>query len=198
MGYSINREVLEARRDLMAELELGRACRWTTAADMRATKQLAYDIREALYIASLYPQEFPALARARESFSIFVIKPGLIEAKPRSSATAPAVVRHDETPIHGLGPFGREQSTVGKTTATEIVEAWDAHAPSLDPINFQQTTLPPEELRALYNWAIAHTPHLMLLVGDGFLTVSLRDPDVDAFAWHPPQAPPKPEPEYDV
>jgi hypothetical protein len=184
----------------LRELELGRACRWTVdPPTLDETKRRAYEIREALYIASLYPSEFPALAQARKNFSLFIIKPGVIEAKPRgTSSLAPALLKDRETPIHGIGPWGREVATVGLTTSAEVQRAWLDHEPSLDPIHCQQTTLPLVELKDLHVWATLHTPRLMLLVGEGFITVSLRDTEMDGYAWKPPEPEPEPEKNYDL
>lgn len=197
MGYSSNPAVLEARRSWLTELELGRACRWTTKADFNVTRRRAYELREALYIASLYPDAYPALAQAHSNFQITIIKPGLIEAKPKLDQSDLAVVS-GSVPIHGIEPFGKPLGTVGITTADQAIEAWQAHAPSLDAINFQQSALSLTELTLLYNWAIDHTPKLMMLVGEGFLTLSLRDAEVAGYAWQPPQTAAKPEEDFDV
>jgi hypothetical protein len=198
LGYSTNPAVLEARRPQLAELELGRACRWRTAPDRDITRRKAYELREALYIASLHPEDYPQLALAYRGFSIHVIEPGLIEAKPRAGAELSTPQLRYDTPVQGITPFGREVSTVGKTSASEVIAAWDARIPSLDPVHFQQTTLPESELRLLWDWASSHFPKLMLLVGEGFLTLSPLEAGMDDFAWKPAVPPPAPEPEYNV
>lgn len=200
MGYSRNPAVLETRRESLSELELGRACRWHTTKDWQTTEKEAYKLREALYIASLYPEKYPALALARDSFEIAVVEPGLIEARATKSGEPDQLRLHagPPTPVHGLAAAGPEVPLVGLTTAAEVERSWQRHLPSLDSLNFQQTRLPPGELVTLWEWANANTPRLMLLVGEGFITVSLRDAEVEAYAWHPPQPEPQPEPRYDL
>lgn len=200
MAYSTSPDIVRDRLELLTELQAGRACRWTTQADRQETQRLAYRIREALYAASIHAKEFPELARAYYLFSIHVIEPGLIEAKIKSQAgvetsgsSAPRVL-----PIHGLAPWGREVSTVAKTTAQELIDAWQAHLPSNDPLKFEQTTLPAKELAALHRWASEWKPRLMLLVGAESITLSLATPDMADFAWQPPPPAPKPEKLYDI
>lgn len=187
MSYNTNPALVEARMGLLLELVAGRACRWHTSPDRESTKRLEYKIHESLYIASLYPERFPELAAARRRFSISVVSPGVIEAKPRETGEAFA------TPIHGTAVAGKPVPTVGVTTAQGVIDSWLMHMPSQDAINFQQSTLPPEELKKLYTWAIEHQPKLMLLVGERTLTLSLFDADVAEYAWHPEQKPVEPE-----
>jgi hypothetical protein len=185
MGYSRNPELVEVEMPNLLELKAGRSCRWTTAPNWPATSSLLRRLRQALYIANLYPERFPELALASKNFALHLVGPGIIEAKPKQTATV-------ETDLHAIarvqgGPvWGKEVSTVGKTTADEIVTAWAEHQPSNDPLNFQQTKLSPEELSKLYHWAKNgnNHPELMLLVGEGFLTVALVERG--APEWSPP------------
>jgi len=186
---------------LLAELQAGRACRWRVDPPTREeTHRLAYRIREALYCASIHALRFPELALAHRSFSIHEIEPGLIEAKLKAQAgvelTAGGSPR--EVPVHGLAVWGKEVSTVSKTTAQELIDSWQAHLPSNDPLKFPQTRLPPEELKVLHSWTSSHEPKLMLLVGAESITISLRTPDMATFAWQPPPEPKKPERKYDL
>ena len=200
MAFSTSPEIVYDRLELLVELQAGRACRWTTEPDRQETQRLAYRIREALFAASNHPKQFPELARAYFNFSIHVIEPGIIEAKLKSQAGV-EVSRTDAPrvlPIHGLAPWGREVSTVAKTTAQELIDAWQAHLPSNDPVKFQQTVLPVEELTTLHKWAGERQPRLMILVGAESITLSLLTPDMAAFAWQPPPPPPRPEGKYDI
>lgn len=189
MGYSSNPAVLEARRELLVELELGRACRWTCKPDRDVTRRKAYEIREALYIASIHPEDYPALALAHKAFAIKIIKPGLIEAVRKPGVEAADLKPKNDIPVHGIEPFGRPVQTVAVSSAREVIKAWEDHAPSLDAINFPQSTLSVVELTVLWHWANEHTPRLMILGGeaDGFLTLSLRDPEMGDYAWAPPK-----------
>lgn len=198
MGYSTNPALLEARRPALAELEAGRACRWVLPGiDLTSTRRRVNEIREALYIASLYPHRYPTLAAARDAFSIHIVGPGVIEARPKSARDT--VISADTVlPSTGTQPWGLSQPTVGITTAREVIDSWRAHLPSNDPIHFAQTTLPIDELKRLYIWASGSSPKLMLLVGDGFLTLALHEIEADAYAWTPPAEQTEPEPDFDL
>ena len=193
MGYSVNPEVLEARiaAGMFTQLAHGKACQWKPIATMVATKRYLDQIHEGLYIASLYPDRFPELARAKKNFRLHLVRPGLIEAKPKTDAGA--VVSSSE-------PAMPTVSTVGCVTAEDVISAWRDHMPSLDPINFQQHRLDALELEALYDWCERHEPRLMILAGEGHLTLSLRVPfhGIEDPSWKPPVPTPPLERDYDL
>lgn len=198
MAFSINPQLAEQRRvELNLDALAEGAQRWRTTPDPVITRRLAYRIREALYIGNMYPERFPILAMAYDRYAIHIIEPGIIEAKLKSN---PTVQSSGITPQHGGGaPWGREQATVGPSAADEIIDAWQKHLPSSDAMNFPQTTLTDDELMKLWEWATRRNPRLMILVGAGTITVSLRQAEMDSYAWSPP-APPKQEPktEFDI
>lgn len=199
MGHSTSRDTLTKRLPILAELAAGKACQWeVTPPTPDASRKLAREIHEALYVASLYPKEYPALAEARRAFSIHIVRPGLVEARRRPARDLDP--RATGLTTHGGGdqPAFKPVPLVGHTTAQGIMDAWDGHTPSLDPLHFQQTTLPGVELIRLYAWAQGHTPKLQILVGAGFITLSLVEAGMEGFAWHPPVPTPEPEPSYDV
>lgn len=185
---------------MLAELEAGRACQWVVdPPDPDATRKLAREIHEALYVASLYPGDYPALASARRSFSIHIVRPGLVEARQKPTRDlSPSPTAGLSTHGGGDQPAYREVQLVGHTTAQGLMDAWAGHMPSLDALRFQQTTLPGVELIRLYAWTQKHTPRLQILVGQGFITLSLVEAGMADFAWHPPVPTPEPEPSYDV
>lgn len=192
MPYSTNPALLVQRMSEMLELKAGRACQWHTTADPQITQRLATRIRENLWIAHTYPKIFPELAQAYHAFSIHVVGPGVVEAKPWPDITLAASTGE---------PWGKayEISTVARTTAQQCIDAWMAHLPSNDPVNFQQTTLPDDELQALWHWAIQTDTHpkLMILKGPGHMTLALAVSSMESVAWHPPKPPAKPEKNYD-
>lgn len=204
MAYSTNPEIVYDRMPLLRELAAARATRWRLdTPDRDATRRFVYRVREALYCAWIHKDIFPELALAYENFSIHLIEPGVVEAKLKIQDGLDGVrveAPGAETPVHGTAVWGKEVSTVSKTTAQELIDAWQAHLPSNDPLKFPQTKLPPEELRALHVWASSEDrhPRLMILVGAESITLSLRTPDMAAFAWQPPPEPPKPEKPYDI
>lgn len=198
LGYSTNPTVLEARRPALIELEEHRACKWTfDGANAEVTKRRAYEIREALYIAKLHAADYPALAAAYDIFSIHIVGLGVIEARLKDSRDAlltPAAL----IPTHGLQPWGLSQPTTAMESADQIIDTWRAHLPSNDPVHCAQTTLPLTELKRLYVWATSQQPRLMLLVGDGFITIALREAGAEPYAWAPPPEPPLPEPDFNL
>lgn len=190
MGYSENPELLQSKMYLFTELREGKATRWTCGSSRVATKNFVEQIHECLHIASVNPQRFPELARAKQAFRIHVIRPGLVEARPRTSASV--VVTSSES-------FAPVVPTVGVKSAQEIINAWRDHMPSQDPIMFQQHKLDMLELTTLYDWCDSHEPRLMMLVGDAHLTLSLRVVfRGDDLSWKPPAPTPAPEREYNI
>jgi hypothetical protein len=200
MSYGINPEAVERLREAwpaeMAELEAGRPCKWACLSDPLITQRLAWRIRNALRIASRYPNRFPALAQAAKNFSIHVVRDGLIEARWKPGATQ-TEAELGSTPTHGGmdEPHGKAQPSISLSRADEVIEAWQRHLPSSDPLHFTSTLLGHTEMVALYTWAVHNTPRLMLLVDEDrhTLTVSLHDTSAVEFAWHPPKAAPLPE-----
>lgn len=198
MGYSTNPALVEQRRPALAELEAGRACRWTfQTTDPSVLRRRANEIREALYIARLYPDRFPELAAAAEAFSIHVVYPSVIEARPKQGRDV-QLNAHALVPQHGTQPWGVSQPTVGITTADEAIHAWRLHLPSNDPVHFPQSSLSVAELTKLHQFAVINEPRLMLFAGDGFLTLALREIGAEPYAWSPPAAPVEPEPDIEL
>lgn len=189
MPFSRNPDLVRQRAALVADLKSGGASIWRVPPNPQDTQKYAQQIRETLFIASLYPDQFPELAAAHKNFAIHVVGPGLIEAKLKPNADGTT----------GQAPWGKEQHTVELSTAHDIAEAWQKHLPSSDPLKFENHQLSPDELKLLYKWCNDRTPKLMMLVTNtGHLTLALREPGSESYSWHPPGEAPKEEPEYDV
>src|SRR5689334_84425 len=107
MGYSANPELVERRKHLLVHLESGTPCSWTVTKNLHDTNQYAWEIREALYIASLYPDRFPKLAEAHKRFSIRVAGPGRIEAVEKGirGEVQIAETYHPIPPRTGISPM---------------------------------------------------------------------------------------------
>lgn len=198
MGYSVNPQLVERRRHLLENLERGIQTAWVlNERDPIKTKQQAYDIREALYIASLYPKRFPKLAEAHKRFSIHIIEPGRIEARVKAGRTEMSVA---SVAIQGGEVHGRPTALVGMSTAESVIDSWKQHLPSSDPLHFTNTLLDAEELLKLHAWTRTWKPKLMLLVSEEnhTLTVSHIDPTMKEFAWQPPKKAPPPEKDLDL
>lgn len=181
MGYSTNPEIVERRKHLLHNLERGIEMRWVVEKDPMKTQRYAYDIREALYIASLYPKRFPKLAHAHKVFTISIVEAGWIQAKRK--------VERGDIEIHGLEVQGKPVPQVGLRSAAEVIEAWQKHLPSSDPLHFTQVQLTLADMVELHAWATGNQPHLVLLYHEEnkTLTVTLPQEGVEEFAWHPPK-----------
>lgn len=205
MAYSTNPATVEKRLEDpltgpgLKDLELGQEASWQFTRDPLITQRVARQLRETLTLAAQWPTRFPKLAAASEVFVIKVIKPGFIEAKYKSVPKTESSVSRS-TPIHGLEPQGKLVGTVGLSTAEQVKDSWQEHLPSSDPLHFTKVSLDFDEMLDLYTWASSHTPKLMLLADEdrGTLTVSLLDPTVREFAWHPPQGAVEPEEDFDL
>jgi hypothetical protein len=189
MGYSNNPELVEARRDLLAPLERGESCQWKIPGGWPETKQAAFKIREALRIAGLYPQRFPALAEAASRFAIHIVAQGLIEARLRSTPNVETAPTHVFTPQSQAidQPLGRDIPTVGITTAEQVILSWMHRGPSNDPLRLTSVAMSQEELTQLWRWTEAHTPKLMILLNESNQTmvVSLHDMSMREYAFNP-------------
>lgn len=201
MGYRKNPDLVAQRKQadpaLLANLEKGLPDKWKTAKDPVPTERLAFKIRECLYIAARYPKRFPALAKASENFAIHIVEDGLVEARWKTGRTETGVQIWSSTQEGEVQ--GKIVSVTKHTTAEELKNAWMEHLPSSDPLHFTQTLLSYDELVDLFTWATHRTPRLMLLVDESNekITVSLRDPSVQEFAWSPTTEPEEEE-ELDV
>ena len=181
---------------LLHDLAEGKPCQWNTEPSPKKTRDLAYQIREALFAAEENAEIFPELAEAHRNFSIHVVEPGLVEARLKP-APAEVIVR-PVTPIHGVGAWGHPVNPAGVSTADEVIEAWVAHLPSNDPLHFTESDLEVAELVKLYEWTQEWKPRLAILVSGDKLTLSLRDPEIEEFTWKPPVPEKAPEPEPDL
>lgn len=207
MGYGTNIETLVSRLDHLDDLNMGRASVWTCTPTHAATRKLAWNIREALYIASLHEDKYPVLARAYRTFSIHIVGPGRVEARPKDQ---PIEVKSERlnpnpkpqpTPQHGVVGANAGFKTVAQvalSSAHECIQAWEAHLPSSDPLLLQRTKLPEDELEILYDFCQQNTPKLMILVGDDHITMSLYEAETATLAaWMPAAAQATPE-EFDL
>lgn len=205
MAYSTNPATVDSRLedDLLGpgldSIARGSEYSWHCTRDPLITQRVARQLRETLNLAGKHPMRFPQLAAAAEVFTITVIRDGLVEAKYKSVPKTETSVSNN-TPITGLEPQGKPVATVSLVTAEQVIDSWRAHLPSSDPIHLTKVNLNPDEMFTLWQWAVRHTPKLMLLADESrhTLTVSHLDPSVVEFAWSPPQPAVEPEEELDV
>lgn len=186
MGYSRSKVTLEKIRPFLSDLEQGLSCSWEVPAGQEG--QWAYKVREALYIARLYENDYPDLARVAERFKVRIVREGLVEAKPGGNTTQPKLIR-GSTVTHGVddetvSPLtGRSAATDGKQTADTIVQAWHDVQPSNSPLYFPEAELESEDLVKLYNWATKR--NLIFFESFGAITLQPKTRDLEDLAWHP-------------
>lgn len=180
MGYSRSPDTLRKIEAALQPLALGEPCVWTT--DTPAT--WAYQVREALFIARLHPDQFPALAMASATFIIGVQDSRHVYAKRIPPSREAQVV-----PAVGAMQQQRREEAGSKTLAQafgfpDIVQFWIDCQPTNEPIRILDAPLSDGELEELASWAAALPRPLMVLrpKGTTSLTIAPSDPQVPAEA----------------
>lgn len=188
MAYSISPKTLERIRPLLKPLEEGTSWRWTAPG---AARLLAYKLREGLYIARLYREQYPDLARASENFRIQVIDNDNVQATQKQSFTTEvmaAVESHNgEQPtamiVSGTEIAGKPHELVGPTSAAQIVGFWTSAQPSNSAFTFPQATLDMAEMVKLYEWATERK--LLIFYSNGRITLQRRTKSLEGLEWTP-------------
>jgi hypothetical protein len=179
---------LEQKLDL-GPLKRGEDAAWTTQPGQSG--RFVYHLRQALHIASLYPDVFPELAQYATRYRFTQPSDSRVEAKLQDDLFAQATIATG-VPHSGDAVHGRPSPMVGLQSAQEVIDSWNQRQPSNDKLACTNTRLSHDEMLKLWKWANAHTPRLMLVVSpdSNILTVSLYEIDVAPFvAWQPPATP---------
>lgn len=161
MGYSRSPHTLRKIEAELAPLTAGKPHAWRVA-DRRPDKW-AYKVHEGLYIASLYPEEFPALAAVRDSYEIVIVGRDVVEARPRSTAGA-------SSSAASVGP----PAVLYCRSLTDIVDYWLKQQPSA-PVCFPNAHLTPGDEEALTAFCSSRTPPWTAAVAPDGVTLSPRD-----------------------
>lgn len=190
MGYSTSTYTLDERirsgeLDLLAK---GQACTWIVSTG-NASK-FAYKIREALYIARIHADTYPALAKAADQYIIEVANASTVFARHTAANTEATILatggsENTGTPTHGLEKAGRAIQSNGPQSQFTIIDTWRRAEPSSEPIHFPTADLDDEQLEQLWLWSQNHRPPLMLMVSGESITVSLWNEHVGQYAWKP-------------
>ena len=145
------------------------------------TDYWAQKLREGLYIARLYPEQFPALARVAARVRIVKVNEQRIQAQPAKHLAAPAV-------LAGAPPTTFEDAEhtttfVGQQTADSVFDTWQAMQPSNAALLFPQAALSDEAMLTLFELL---SPEGVLLFRSGpSLTLSRRRRGIEKLAWSP-------------
>lgn len=184
MAYSESTKTLEKIRPLLSDLEKGLGTKWTLVNGMSA-RDFAYKVREALYIATLYPSQYPELAKAHGLFRIEKVDKSTVQAVFKNRTLDMGAI--SAVTVHGLETAEHGPVTLaGEQTAASVIGAWHAAQPSNTPMHFPQANLERGELLKLYTWAAKRTPRwLVMVANDGALTLTLWTRDLDGLGWEP-------------
>lgn len=184
MAYSESRKTLAKVRHYLADLEKGVGTKWNLAPGVSA-RHFAYKMREGLYIANLYKEEYPELAQAYATFRIEIVGKHDVQAVFKNRTLDGSV--NGQVTVHGLEGAEHGPTTLaGEQTAASMIGAWHNAQPSNTPMTFPNANLDREELEKLYRWAEARTPKWLLMVADGGrITLTPYTRDLDGLGWDP-------------
>lgn len=186
MAYSDSVETLKKILPVLQPLAEGKTWRWAVP---RGAKQLAYKIREALYIASHNPEAFPELARAAKQFRIEIIDRDNVQAVLKRSFTTEAMARGEATDgggafvVTGMEMAGKPHELVAPSKALEVIQFWMDGQPSNGPFTYPRATLDMEEMTKLYNWASAR--NWLVFYAEQRITLHKHTRDLAGMEWTP-------------
>lgn len=179
MAYSRSTATITKRRDLLRPLlraaQRGSEASWHSSPS-EAPKR-AYEIRECLWIAAtLYPRQFPELARIYETYSIRVSGATTIAA-PREGNGEPtfgASLQHQSFEFERHSAPAAEHIVSSAISSAEIIQAWLDKQPSAQPFHILNATISDEELTELQRWASNLEPAWEVLHQDGSNEIILQ------------------------
>lgn len=188
MAYSESRETLDRIRPHLLKLEMGQGDLFNVPPGMSA-RQFAYKIREAFYIANLFPNEYPALVKASQIFKVQVVNKRQVQCVLTDKNTM-AKVTTGGTIEHGGETAGVLSTKVmGKQTAGSIIEHvlnLQRLQPSNAPMTWPEANLSYEDKTRLYTWTKAQTPPWILLIADTQVTLTRPSRDLtEDLGWNP-------------
>jgi hypothetical protein len=193
MGYSKSRVTLNRRLkehpEFFEALARGQPARLVDAPD--SASHNSYKVHEALYVASLHSQFYPALAAAHGRFSIEILDSRTIQARPKEGPTAGAVASGDATPEQGresAAPAFAPQTVAGLKTATDIISFCIRRFPTNDSFHFPNAELSEEELGKVWRWCQTLTPKRVIIKprGTNAISISNKNPSIPKTAiWRP-------------
>lgn len=176
MAYSRSPKTLDERRPLLVSLERDEEHEWRVEPGTEI--EFAQAIREALYVAALYPDYYPTLAQASARFRI--IRP------PKSVGVVRAVRKKHLTAADMLTIDHAAQLSVREITQIEQAkEAWGRVASTdLPRLEFPALSPSSVDMLAFYEWASANDLLLFVIPGGG-IRVCRHTPELAPLAWDP-------------
>jgi hypothetical protein len=190
MAYSESEKTLEKIRPQLARLEAGNACIWTGLKGISGgSRRFAYKLREGLFIAKLYKDKYPDLAKAADNFKIERVDADKVQAVVATKGTTETPVLVDApaaAPVVNQGLAVAEKKPVnraGPQSAATIIQVWHDVQPSNTPLTFPQANLSREEKLKLHTWATGR--HLMLFIADARVTMQPYTTNLAGLEWSP-------------
>ena len=185
MGYSKSKLTLDKNRHLLADWEAtGVYPTWDVKEGQ--ADYFAYKIREMLFIAKLYPNDYRRLATLADSSRVVVTSPSHVEIKSVvGTPEATASTQPTGVVVQGLANAGHEARTQSVTTAEQVIDAWKSKQPTNERIPFPNAQLSNAELVKLYQWASTLTPPWLFFAVGGSVTLQKYSRDMADLAWSP-------------
>jgi hypothetical protein len=189
MGYSDSAKTLDEIRPLLSSLEKGQGTAWTVPEGMKPAK-FAHKIREALHIARLYPERYPQLAKAAQTFKIQIVNSRQVQAVLTDKQTGLGLVREYSPAQHGLETAGPiPHKVMGQQSADSIImhiNRLQQTQPSNATMSWPQADLSHEDKIRLLRWCGKQTPAWILLVSGQQITISRKTKDLtEQDQWSP-------------
>lgn len=179
MAYSTSRKTLDKMLEhLEPMLQNPQGCTWVS----NRPHAFAYKLREALYIAGLYWEDYPRVAKLADRFAITVRLPDQIMAIPKEAAGPVLRVENGGDSGEPLDTRNELIQVKGMQTVSMVMESWMAG--NAKKMTFPDARLRKDELQALYRWA-QKRQLLFFHSHETGLTLQAYDEELAPFAWTP-------------
>lgn len=188
MGYSTSEKTLRAMLPYMKPIAAGLPARWTTGPGLTA-RQLAYKIREALFIAREYPTTYPELAARSRRYRLRIVDHYILEGRPVDIHVELGPIPEPETldaetswPVTTT-PLSEYSITPQREvrTVASVIDAWNQNKG--DKLFFPRVGFSPDELCSLWEWS--RRVDVLIFESDGDVTLVKATDDLREFAWTP-------------
>ena len=193
MGYSRSRDVL---RQMIPQLKqvLDQEIKGWELDDQQQARTWAYKIREALKIASLYPEEFPEYARMAQNYKVIERSQYvLLELKERRQVTPVGIKGVLRVPTTSVGPTAKvvsEEELAAPHTDVQVDKSVEnmiaiCSATKREREVFRNAKLSNTDMIRLYEWAQAQEPKWMIFSAMGDVTLRHWTSEYEGTDWTP-------------
>lgn len=181
MAYSMNPITVERFEPILRPLVTSSEVTWRTKPGR--ARWLAYKVREALHVASLYEDRFPELARLDVRVQV------LSAERVRAVAREREEINVDDTVVESSVSRPRTAAETGSQSVEDVIARWELRSPLEDRVYFPEANLDPDSLKRLWLWA--EGTDVLIFDSAGALTLLPRSGNEDAaeYAWTPEEIP---------